>query len=255
MAIDCAKTLNFNFRQIVLVGWLDNYCPEAGKVVSSHRLGLSTTDQPFALVSIPKMSKIYLTRHGERLDFVQPDWQKTAKNPHDAPLTSRGEEQARRLGEHLADCNIAHVFVSPFSRACCTADRASAKLNPPRPVKIEPGACEWLNADWYGKHPPSWRALDCLAKEFLNVDVSYQPVFHHDSNMTRYPEKPTDVLERASATLRKITELFGDDGNILIVGHGSSVEAFCKILDSSSDPKNISCKDLSNNKHHPTIVI
>jgi broad specificity phosphatase PhoE len=188
------------------------------------------------------MSKIYLARHGERLDFVQPDWLQTAANPHDAPLTSRGEEQARRMGSHLANCDIAHVFSSPFSRTCCTADRAAAQLNPPRLVKVEPGACEWLNREWYGKEPPSWRSVDSLAKVFVNVDTAYQPVFPHDSNVTRYSEEPPNVMERASTTIRDIIARYGDDGNILIVGHGSSVEAFCKALDPKTNPKGISCK-------------
>jgi hypothetical protein len=89
---------------------------------------------------------IYLARHGERLDFVDPSWCDTAENPHDAPLTARGEQQARELGVRLRDCNIAHVFASPFSRVTCTAVRAAAELANPCRVKLESGNCEWLNA-------------------------------------------------------------------------------------------------------------
>jgi len=52
------------------------------------------------------MSPIYLIRHCET----------TGQEP-DAPLTPRGEEQARRLCTQLLELPITHLISSPYRRA------------------------------------------------------------------------------------------------------------------------------------------
>jgi broad specificity phosphatase PhoE len=172
---------------------------------------------------------VYLARHGERLDFVKPEWCETAENPHDAPLTERGEQQASELGTFLADRQIAHVFASPFSRVTCTAARVAAALPIPLPVKVESGCCEWLNAEWYS-HAPGWPTVAELAKKYPSVSLAYEPVCSHDSNSKRFPETHADMVERASRTAGDLIRRYGSDGNLLFVGHGSSVEAFYQAL-------------------------
>jgi hypothetical protein len=36
---------------------------------------------------------ILIARHGHRKDFEDPTWKKTARNPHDAPLSTIGLKQ------------------------------------------------------------------------------------------------------------------------------------------------------------------
>jgi broad specificity phosphatase PhoE len=175
----------------------------------------------------------YLARHGERLDFVDTKWTETAANPHDAPLTALGEEQAIELGQRLTadSANISCVVASPFSRTMMTAVRAASELRPIRPtVGVEPGASEWLNKEWYGNRAPLWRSVHSLASQHPNVNSKYVPIFPMTSNKDRYPETQEDVLARAKKTIAGLLETHGNkDGNILIVGHGSSVEAFYKV--------------------------
>lgn len=115
--------------------------------------------------------------------IVCPDWVKTADNPHDTPLTERGVRQATDLGKHLSDCNIRHIFASPYSRVSQTAAAASAAMKNPLPINVESGACEWLNGDWYPSAPhvslfPAWKGrmakfacfrvlCDCIPLEAL----------------------------------------------------------------------------------------
>jgi probable phosphoglycerate mutase len=60
---------------------------------------------------------LYLARHGETA------WSLTGQHTGltDVPLTARGEEDARRLGEQLAGPHFAKVFTSPLQRASRTA--------------------------------------------------------------------------------------------------------------------------------------
>ncbi len=63
---------------------------------------------------------IHLVRHGET------EWSRTGRHTGrtDLPLTPRGEENARRLGDRLRALTVARVFTSPLIRAKRTAELA-----------------------------------------------------------------------------------------------------------------------------------
>ena len=63
---------------------------------------------------------IYLARHGET------QWSLTGQHTGltDLPLTKRGEDNARALGERLAGLKFATVFTSPLQRATRTCELA-----------------------------------------------------------------------------------------------------------------------------------
>src|SRR5262249_38612542 len=63
---------------------------------------------------------IYLARHGETA------WTITGQHTGltDLPLTERGEDMARRLGERLNGTRFAKVFTSPLRRAVRTCELA-----------------------------------------------------------------------------------------------------------------------------------
>jgi probable phosphoglycerate mutase len=63
---------------------------------------------------------IYLARHGETA------WSLTGQHTGltDLPLTERGEQNARALGERLAGLNFGAVFTSPLQRAARTCGLA-----------------------------------------------------------------------------------------------------------------------------------
>jgi broad specificity phosphatase PhoE len=66
------------------------------------------------------LPKIYLARHGETA------WSLSGQHTGltDLPLTERGEQKARWLGERLAGLNFTKVFTSPLQRAARTCELA-----------------------------------------------------------------------------------------------------------------------------------
>ncbi|KAJ1568301.1 hypothetical protein HK096_006961 [Nowakowskiella sp. JEL0078] len=79
---------------------------------------------------------LYIVRHGERIDNVDPYWTKSAKDPYDPPLTENGLAQAETTGIFISGNNltssdtlpIRHVFTSPFLRCVQTANEIVSAL-------------------------------------------------------------------------------------------------------------------------------
>lgn len=48
--------------------------------------------------------RVFVMRHGERLDTREPRWKKTAARPYDTPLSPRGHTETHRLAkQRLSD--------------------------------------------------------------------------------------------------------------------------------------------------------
>lgn len=186
---------------------------------------------------------IYIARHGERMDFVDPSWKKNSPTPHDPPLTGCGKDQASDLGKKLSSLNIKHVFASPFSRCVNTAINAAEAISPMLEVNVEPGLCEWLNAEWYrdSEHGPVWRTVGSLKQEFAGVNDSYEPVFPMSHNFDAFPESLGKLEARCEKTYKAILEKIDGDGNVLLVGHGSSVDSLIKVIAPGTDYQPITC--------------
>ena len=171
---------------------------------------------------------IWIARHGNRLDFVNPEWFNTAERPYDPPLSEDGIIQAQELGQRLVAERIRHIFASPFLRTVQTADRVAQILD--LPIKIESGLSEWLNPDWM-KADPERLPMAVLQEQFPRIDLSYT------SRITpNYPETSDRVIARTGETARQLAAEFSDD--ILLVGHGASVVgAAWGLLSSQEDIK------------------
>lgn len=156
---------------------------------------------------------VWIARHGNRLDFVNPEWFNTAERPYDPPLSEDGVLQAKQLGQRLIGESIAHIFASPFLRTVQTASRVADALD--LPIKLESGLSEWLNPAWM-KTEPERLPLDVLQERFPRIDPSYT-----SRVIARYPETNDQVLDRTSETVQRLVAEFSQD--ILLVGHGASV--------------------------------
>lgn len=44
-----------------------------------------------------EQQRVFIMRHGERLDSQDRNWKRTAARPYDTPLTARGHGEAHRL--------------------------------------------------------------------------------------------------------------------------------------------------------------
>ncbi|MBP0018186.1 MAG: histidine phosphatase family protein [Cyanobacteria bacterium SBLK] len=156
---------------------------------------------------------VWIARHANRLDFVNPEWFNTAERPYDPPLSEDGFMQAKELGKRLQLEKIQHIFASPFLRTVQTANEVAYSLD--LPIKLEAGLSEWLNPDWMPKMPDRL-SPEALAKKYPRIDLRYE-----SRVIPEYPESEEDVLARTGRTVQQLVLEFAED--ILLIGHGASV--------------------------------
>ncbi|MBD2414136.1 histidine phosphatase family protein [Nostoc calcicola FACHB-389] len=157
---------------------------------------------------------VWIARHANRLDFVNPDWFLTAERRYDPPLSDDGTIQAQQLAKRLKGEKIAHIFASPFLRTVQTANAVAEVLN--LPIKLETGLSEWLNPVWMTEEPERL-STPALAELFQRIDIGYTSRI-----AANYPETHEKVRERSGQTARCLVSEFFPD-NILLVAHGASV--------------------------------
>ena len=132
--------------------------------------------------------RLYLVRHGET------EWSLSGQHTGrtDIPLTARGEDSARELGERLRDIRFSRVLTSPRQRARRTCELAGLGSV----AEIEPNLAEWDYGDYEGqtlasilKARPGWNLFrdgcprgetpaqisdraDCVIAHFRVLDAS-----------------------------------------------------------------------------------
>lgn len=168
---------------------------------------------------------IWIARHGNRQDFVNPNWPKTAKRPFDPGLSEDGIVQARQLAERLTAEDIGAVFASPFLRTIETANQIAEVLD--LPIYIEPGMSEWFNAEWFPGAPRTAPGEE-LVERFPRVDLSYESEIRPE-----YPETEAQAMRRSAESAHAIGDRF--DVPVLLVGHGVSVAGAAKGLDPDAE--------------------
>jgi broad specificity phosphatase PhoE len=154
---------------------------------------------------------IWIARHANRLDFVNPDWFLTAERRYDPPLSDDGIIQASQLAQRLKKENITAIFSSPFLRTVQTANQVAEVLD----LQIKLELSEWLNPEWMSEAPEKMPIKDLVAL-FPRIDTNYK-----SRVIAQYPEIGKTAFLRAGKTAKKLVEEFSED--ILLVGHGASV--------------------------------
>lgn len=161
------------------------------------------------------MSTLWLTRHANRKDFVDPDWSTTADRPHDPGLSPDGIEQARQLGRQVSDLDIDRIIASPFLRTVQTAHHVAERTGDR--VFLEPGLGEWLNPDWFDAAPETL-ALPTLAERFERVHLDHESCYEPS-----YPESKKQAFSRLKKTSLCLVDRYPTD-TLLLVGHGITVQ-------------------------------
>ncbi len=156
---------------------------------------------------------VWIARHGNRQDFVDPTWRTRAERPFDPGLSEDGIVQARRLGERLAGEGITHIFASPFLRTIQTAHYVAEEVG--APICVESGICEWLNPEWFHEGPELYHPKDLVA-QYPAINANYEPVF-----VPKYPETSEEAYLRSGRVTRELAERYA--GAILLIGHAVSV--------------------------------
>ncbi len=163
---------------------------------------------------------IWLARHGNREDFVDPTWRERATLADDPPLSTDGVEQARRLGQRLQGEPIGAVYASPFLRAVQTADEVAGALGVR--IRIEPGFGEHLNPEWF-PGPPELHPISELVERHPRIDPGYRP-----TALPTYPETRDQAYRRAALVVASLANQSRKP--LLFVGHGASVTGAVLVL-------------------------
>jgi broad specificity phosphatase PhoE len=131
---------------------------------------------------------VYLARHGETA------WTITGQHTGltDLPLTERGEEMARRLGQRLNGRTFAKVLTSPLRRAMRTCELAGFG-----PVaETDPDLLEWDYGQYEGR---------------LSVDIlAERPDWHLFRDGCPGGESPQQVAARADRVVQRVRSIGGD---------------------------------------------
>ncbi|KAJ3160899.1 hypothetical protein HDU86_008261 [Geranomyces michiganensis] len=184
-------------------------------------------------------ASVYLVRHGERIDQVDPSWAETAKHPFDPPLTDLGIEQGKRTGRFIA----AHlraaasgassssqppskrivVLTSPFYRTLQTAVALIDGLPGSVTLELLPALSEWLASNYFPSplpHEPFTFAN--RKREF----PSLQPAAASADPLPPYPESRADMRARFYRATELAIAAHRDDADVIIlVSHGAGCQA------------------------------
>lgn len=162
---------------------------------------------------------VFITRHGNRQDFVDASWTDTAARPDDPDLSPDGLRQAMELAGRLGREPIVHLFSSPYLRAVHTASLCAARHH--LPIKVEDGIGEFLEVAKFTAQPMLLSRAE-LARSFP-IDPAYRPIYE-----PTFPESKQVLLSRCRAVIEAL--LARTRGNLLLVGHGASCKALIYAL-------------------------
>ncbi|XP_011290254.1 ecdysteroid-phosphate phosphatase isoform X3 [Musca domestica] len=223
--------------------------PKADDTLSQH-----SAENSMSLSS--KNRRVYIMRHGERVDFTFGTWipycfdefnnymRKDLNMPktlpkrsnipdgwlNDSPLTNIGLYQASLIGEALYDARVQidHVYCSPAYRCVqtCTSALEGLKLTGKHKIKLEPGLFEWMA--WYPDGVPDWLTKEELQAAKYNIDTEYQPFVAINNLNESIKETTEGFYTRNYDVLRKIID--STVGNVLIVAHATTLDTCTRQL-------------------------
>jgi len=139
--------------------------------------------------------RIYLIRHGET------EWSLSGQHTGrtDIPLTTRGEDGARKLGLRLREIQFARVLTSPRQRARRTCELAGLGFV----AEIEPDLAEWDYGDYESRRSAEIRKS--------------RPDWNLFRDGCPNGESPGQISDRADHLIARLRSL---DGNVALFSHG-----------------------------------
>lgn len=198
--------------------------------------------------------KIFVMRHGERIDFTFGTWvpycfddfgnyvQKDLNMPDslplrknnvsgwkkDSPLTKVGLFQASLVGAALKSHakSIGRVFCSPSFRCVQTVTSCLDAMECEALICIEPGLFEW--AAWYQDGLPDWCTQEELVAAGYRIDTTYQPIMTIDEISLALKETIEDFYHRSYNVMTGI--LRDSNDTVFVVGHAASLDSCTRQL-------------------------
>jgi len=159
--------------------------------------------------------KIYITRHGET------EWNKAGimQGWKNSNLSEMGNENAKKLSQHLASIKFDAIYSSPLGRAMETATHLKGERN------LEIIQLEHLKEMGFGiwEGMPHLEVQETYTEEqhnFWNQPHLYQPI---DG------ESYEELMERVKIGLEKIIDDNAGE-NVLVVAHAAVIKAVFAII-------------------------
>ncbi|KAH7915428.1 histidine phosphatase superfamily [Hygrophoropsis aurantiaca] len=161
-------------------------------------------------------------RHGESTDNIRSVWAGWA----DAPLSNHGMNQARAMGQSLADTHITTIYASPLKRAFSTAEALRDAQSKRPEINVSPLIREQHFGIAEGKPFTFHMAPGKTAEEYWAEGV--YPVQRHRHAKFPGGESSDDLAGRANQAVEEIilpvvweTARSGEQGvHIALVSHG-----------------------------------
>jgi broad specificity phosphatase PhoE len=163
--------------------------------------------------------RIWIVRHGNREDFLNLNWSKTAERPYDPGLSPDGEVQAREVGMGLRGEDVHAIYASPYLRTIQTACHIADVLD--LPVRLEPGIGEILPN--VAQLPVILSAEERL-RRFGRLDASHAPIYQ-----PVFPEAEDLAHRRAGETVDQIAARHPGE-NLVFVTHAAPVVGIVRHL-------------------------
>ncbi|KAG6850515.1 hypothetical protein H0H93_012516 [Arthromyces matolae] len=200
------------------------------------------------------LQKIYIARHGYRLNWVTSNWQSKTGLPRDPPLAAFGESQARELADYFLSLpeqeRPTAIFSSPFCLffASIMLDHSPTSSTLGLPIYVEHGLAEWFSpvAPGTGLHPRPGSA-ESLKEYFPEVDPVWSSVWF----ASRKGEDVDIVHDRIDGFLQAFQVALerrfpGKHSHVLFVTHAATAIALVRsLLGDRTFPIRIGCCSLS----------
>lgn len=149
---------------------------------------------------------LFVCRHGERLDYIDPLWPSTSSEPWDSPLSQMGRAQILLSAQRVMDRGITSIVTSPLRRTVESAQVASQQLQ--MAFDVDDGLVEWQNPLWFPHRivgNPVWLLQ---ATQWSGRRRCTAPV--------RFPETEDQAKARCAAVARR---LFAVEKTVLVITH------------------------------------
>lgn len=161
--------------------------------------------------------KIWIIRHGMRIDFAEPGWVETAEEPYNPPLAPIGQLQAQETARRFAAEPLEAIFVSPFLRTLQTARPIAALKG--LPLFVEAAFSEFLKKEEFPCHPlADGPVTERMLRDFPEISPSYR-----SAPPAAYPEDFSDLDRRIDLAMDRIKA--SAYSAVLIVSHGSPIKS------------------------------
>lgn len=151
------------------------------------------------------MTTLYITRHGQTLWNIEERWQGWL----DSPLSSKGIEEAKKLGAYIKNLDIDIIYSSPLKRASDTSDLINTTKN--IKVILDDRLKEIGLGEWEGKTLEEIKLYDF---EHYKNYTTKSSAYNKEGGESFF-----QVENRVAEFLNDILKNSGQE-NILIVTHG-----------------------------------